>query len=876
MADKYQETVQQRPPWIDDATVKNCKSCNKEFGVFTRKHHCRRCGDIFCDSCSNTYVELAPEMCYPEPQRVCSRCFREASQELKTRDECVDAAVSSVKFFLRSHGRILPAIYMGKRNSATKVTLLVENDEKTLHVLTVATFNKHYTGTSDNFIKILQTISHPHIHPTAEIGAVEGDKVAILRKFSSVGSLRDIIHGSQPRQNYAVKYQSRGQNSRALSDKDIATYGSFILEALTYLQVHGLPPFNIHCGNVIVFRDRICITDIENTLLDAPALLAKNKVNTSAIMFGRLLVEMATGKLVQSLDDISTAAASGALALSLPVLQVINTIANQTKGEEEFSFKEIITLPFFSQYARPSSSEADTFNYDLRVLVQKYLFSTSKNDPAKLKNIEDKLEKDEDYYQMEIALLTQLRKFKMFCVQPHIYKNEVVLTGVVFASLEEQIDKVVQALITTAQKPINTSPLKYASMDELLCYSSEHGTLPQIKEFFKPNNFTQIMKNIVNYMTIALLHKQEDLATLYLDSITQKFPDHLKQMTLDKSKLADLSNLIVLSAQNGMHKFLANFLNQLPELVNSRNMAGVSAVHAAAQSGNLATLRLLIEKYKADADCRDKNGWTPLHFAAQNGNNDMVDFLAKHCDIGATSNNRETALDLAYARQASNRKLIRALTLVASSSNRACVINAKLPSNLLMRVFANFNHKQILTLCLTCKSWRAIMNDENLLRIWFLKAFQGFRTLPSQIGTWKELLVRQVGGDNYSNGLNKLSIPNITVNIQKSSYIPPFEKGGEAELVNFLQKTFDITCALQKKRKTEIEETMKNQFHYHTKDINTTSSDAATVQSFIRIFEPDGLFFLGNTTVKRSKYLVMIGASWIFKRVGIVYSKDVS
>jgi ankyrin repeat protein len=177
-------------------------------------------------------------------------------------------------------------------------------------------------------------------------------------------------------------------------------------------------------------------------------------------------------------------------------------------------------------------------------------------------------------------------------------------------------------------------------VDELLCYASEHGIVGQIKEFFKPSNIPHIMKNIVNYMTIALLHKQEDLAILYLDSITQKFPDHLKRMTHDKNKLAELSNLIVLSAQNGMHRFLANFLSQFPELVNSRNVSGVSAVHAAAQSGNLATLRLLIETHKADADSRDKLGYTPLHFAAQSGNNDMVEYLAKFCDISATTNNR--------------------------------------------------------------------------------------------------------------------------------------------------------------------------------------------------------------------------------------------
>ena len=78
----------------------------------------------------------------------------------------LDSAISAVKFFLRSYGRIIPSIYIGalfflmtlcclfstyvflplsilpfsftgKCNPTTKVTLLVENDEKVLHVLTV-------------------------------------------------------------------------------------------------------------------------------------------------------------------------------------------------------------------------------------------------------------------------------------------------------------------------------------------------------------------------------------------------------------------------------------------------------------------------------------------------------------------------------------------------------------------------------------------------------------------------------------------------------------------------------------------------------------------------------------------------------------------
>lgn len=113
-------------------------------------------------------------------------------------------------------------------------------------------------------------------------------------------------------------------------------------------------------------------------MLEVPETLGSNKVmplllpknasnsNTGSILFGMLLVEMATGRKVHSLDGISTAAASGSLQLSLPVLQVINAIIQQTSGAEEFSFQDVIALPFFSQYTRPSVPETEVkFGYQI-------------------------------------------------------------------------------------------------------------------------------------------------------------------------------------------------------------------------------------------------------------------------------------------------------------------------------------------------------------------------------------------------------------------------------------------------------------------------------------------------------------------------------
>ena len=38
--------------WIPDSEVPACLNCGKSFGFLTRRHHCRLCGGIMCDKCS--------------------------------------------------------------------------------------------------------------------------------------------------------------------------------------------------------------------------------------------------------------------------------------------------------------------------------------------------------------------------------------------------------------------------------------------------------------------------------------------------------------------------------------------------------------------------------------------------------------------------------------------------------------------------------------------------------------------------------------------------------------------------------------------------------------------------------------------------------
>ncbi|KAG6941189.1 RUN and FYVE domain containing 1 [Chelydra serpentina] len=57
--------------WLKDDEATHCKQCEKDFSISRRKHHCRNCGDIFCNTCSSNELALPS---YPKPVRVCDAC----------------------------------------------------------------------------------------------------------------------------------------------------------------------------------------------------------------------------------------------------------------------------------------------------------------------------------------------------------------------------------------------------------------------------------------------------------------------------------------------------------------------------------------------------------------------------------------------------------------------------------------------------------------------------------------------------------------------------------------------------------------------------------------------------------------------------------
>lgn len=87
--------TQEERVWESDLNAKSCRVCTRKFGLFSRRHHCRKCGLVVCDKCSPWKVFLNPSDILQDPegtlesvsvlatqqQRVCDKCYYEHYQQ---------------------------------------------------------------------------------------------------------------------------------------------------------------------------------------------------------------------------------------------------------------------------------------------------------------------------------------------------------------------------------------------------------------------------------------------------------------------------------------------------------------------------------------------------------------------------------------------------------------------------------------------------------------------------------------------------------------------------------------------------------------------------------------------------------------------------
>ncbi|CAF4506664.1 unnamed protein product, partial [Rotaria magnacalcarata] len=66
--------------WVPNKDVQECSSCKLVFGYNHSKHHCRACGNVFCDTCT-THRAIVLLVDIKTPKRVCNECFERIQSE---------------------------------------------------------------------------------------------------------------------------------------------------------------------------------------------------------------------------------------------------------------------------------------------------------------------------------------------------------------------------------------------------------------------------------------------------------------------------------------------------------------------------------------------------------------------------------------------------------------------------------------------------------------------------------------------------------------------------------------------------------------------------------------------------------------------------
>jgi len=73
-----------RDNWMPDHMATKCGYCNKQFSMLIRKHHCRNCGQIFCNDCTSYRSKVSGQK-EKESVRVCSVCNQDIANNNKTK-----------------------------------------------------------------------------------------------------------------------------------------------------------------------------------------------------------------------------------------------------------------------------------------------------------------------------------------------------------------------------------------------------------------------------------------------------------------------------------------------------------------------------------------------------------------------------------------------------------------------------------------------------------------------------------------------------------------------------------------------------------------------------------------------------------------------
>ena len=116
------------PSWLDDDEAAYCFKCDVKFSSSKRRHHCRRCRNIFCGKCSSHKSKILSSD-VTKHVRVCSDCFIDLVDENQTIGETLPFLRGGDTFRMKAMMGLSTRI-VTMRLMSDNVTLMYEDDSR--------------------------------------------------------------------------------------------------------------------------------------------------------------------------------------------------------------------------------------------------------------------------------------------------------------------------------------------------------------------------------------------------------------------------------------------------------------------------------------------------------------------------------------------------------------------------------------------------------------------------------------------------------------------------------------------------------------------------------------------------------------------------
>ncbi|KAG4098083.1 FYVE-domain-containing protein [Neocallimastix lanati (nom. inval.)] len=119
-----------RKHWKPDSEVSECTACHRPFTFINRRHHCRRCGEIFCNQCAS-YTFRLDRNCKIDSKgvlsRVCRSCYniyqKEFISSIRESDNRYKSRASS-SLYNREYNNYVPTKTFNSSNTTANIPII--------------------------------------------------------------------------------------------------------------------------------------------------------------------------------------------------------------------------------------------------------------------------------------------------------------------------------------------------------------------------------------------------------------------------------------------------------------------------------------------------------------------------------------------------------------------------------------------------------------------------------------------------------------------------------------------------------------------------------------------------------------------------------